>query len=340
VSRSETDGATPHGSSLHPPRSSRIAERRPRAQRGGDGRDRIDQLVLELGGVPGSAAARQNGRSERAAGGPDDCAGEMPRRHTGTRAGERERPSRSQPSLPAILPVTPTVPSRTNRAGSIAGAPPGARRHRRGGGGSARHKRRDRRDDHDRSITRRPLRPRRCDPKVFPRCATVPRARYRPVTRTTVRAFAGAEPEDSVTTGSPALGPFHGRDRVDTRRPSRKRARWTMTSTAAPPDCGCVPRAGRRRHQSPSSRAARAGDVANWHERRQRRFVARVHRLHMSRASPPRTSPTMMRSGRIRSALRTRSRTVISLGPPRWRGGLRARSRGPCRAGARPRPRS
>ena len=32
----------------------------------------------------------------------------------------------------------------------------------------------------------------------------------------------------------------------------------------------------------------------------------------MSRASAPRTSPTMMRSGRMRSALRTRSRMVIS----------------------------
>ena len=40
----------------------------------------------------------------------------------------------------------------------------------------------------------------------------------------------------------------------------------------------------------------------------------------MSNASPPRTSPTMIRSGRIRRALRTRARTVTSPAPSTFGG--------------------
>ena len=40
----------------------------------------------------------------------------------------------------------------------------------------------------------------------------------------------------------------------------------------------------------------------------------------MSSASPPRTSPTMMRSGRMRSEFRTRSRMVTSPRPSMLRG--------------------
>ena len=50
---------------------------------------------------------------------------------------------------------------------------------------------------------------------------------------------------------------------------------------------------------------------------------------NMSRASGPRTSPTMMRSGRMRSELRTRSRIAISPSPSMFFG--RASSRRTCR---------
>ena len=46
----------------------------------------------------------------------------------------------------------------------------------------------------------------------------------------------------------------------------------------------------------------------------------------MSSASAPRTSPTMMRSGRMRSALRTRSRMVTSPLPSMLAGGLSSRT--------------
>ena len=48
----------------------------------------------------------------------------------------------------------------------------------------------------------------------------------------------------------------------------------------------------------------------------------------MSKASAPRTSPTMMRSGRMRSALRTRSRCVTSPRPSRL--AVRVSSRTTC----------
>ena len=50
----------------------------------------------------------------------------------------------------------------------------------------------------------------------------------------------------------------------------------------------------------------------------------------MSNASPPRTSPMMMRSGRIRSALRTRSRWVISPLPSRLVGRVSRRTTCGC----------
>ena len=50
----------------------------------------------------------------------------------------------------------------------------------------------------------------------------------------------------------------------------------------------------------------------------------------MSNASPPRTSPMMMRSGRIRSALRSRSRWVISPRPSRLDGRVSIRTTCGC----------
>ena len=50
----------------------------------------------------------------------------------------------------------------------------------------------------------------------------------------------------------------------------------------------------------------------------------------MSNASPPRTSPMMMRSGRMRSALRTRSRWVISPRPSRLAGRVSRRTTCGC----------
>ena len=59
----------------------------------------------------------------------------------------------------------------------------------------------------------------------------------------------------------------------------------------------------------------------------------------MSNASLPRTSPTMMRSGRMRSALRTRSRCVTSPRPSRLATGFPAARRAAAAAAVRPRPR-
>ena len=108
-----------------------------------------------------------------------------------------------------------------------------------------------------------------------------------------------------------------------------------------PPGCGCAPPAGRRRTSSPSSPGARAGAG--------REFACAVDSepscpvfmaCSMSSASPPRTSPTMIRSGRMRSALRTRSRTVTSPRPSTLAGGPPGRRRAAWPGGARRRPRS
>ena len=58
----------------------------------------------------------------------------------------------------------------------------------------------------------------------------------------------------------------------------------------------------------PRQRVARGVGV----DRGQRAVVAGVHRLQHVEASAPRTSPMMMRSGRMRSALRTSARCVTS----------------------------
>ena len=60
-------------------------------------------------------------------------------------------------------------------------------------------------------------------------------------------------------------------------------------------------------------RSASAGEPA-WTVR-ERAVVPGRHRASMSSASPPRTSPTTIRSGRIRSALRTSRRIVTSPRP-------------------------
>ena len=82
------------------------------------------------------------------------------------------------------------------------------------------------------------------------------------------------------------------------------------------------------------SRMARSGlDAGGEHERletrepvagvgvdRQRALMARVHAWSMSTVSAPRTSPTMMRSGRMRRELRTSSRMRISPVPSMFAG--------------------
>ncbi len=57
------------------------------------------------------------------------------------------------------------------------------------------------------------------------------------------------------------------------------------------------------------------------------------------RPRAPRTSPMMMRSGRMRRELITRSRWVTSPRPRRWRGGSPGAPRGAAAAGAPPSPR-
>ncbi len=113
------------------------------------------------------------------------------------------------------------------------------------------------------------------------------------------------------TTGSPRCVPSTAAISQTTLRPSRRRASWTTTSIA----------------EATWFRMCAAGsstsDIIAIVSRRQSRcrheFAWAVDRepscpvfiaWSMSRASPPRTSPTMIRSGRIRRALRTRSRTV------------------------------
>ena len=71
----------------------------------------------------------------------------------------------------------------------------------------------------------------------------------------------------------------------------------------------------------------------------ERAVVPGVHRLSRSSASAPRTSPTIRRSGRIRSALRTRSRMVTAAAPSARPDGSRAGRRAARRGGARPHPR-
>ena len=101
--------------------------------------------------------------------------------------------------------------------------------------------------------------------------------------------------------------------RVTRRTPSRPRLMWTSRSMA---DAACsrMARTGRSMPAMStivSSRAsASRGELAcsvdsepSWPV-----FIA----WSMSSASPPRTSPTTMRSGRMRSALRTRSRARTS----------------------------
>ena len=60
---------------------------------------------------------------------------------------------------------------------------------------------------------------------------------------------------------------------------------------------------------------------------------------NMSSDSAPRTSPTMIRSGRMRRALRTRSRIWSRPRPRRWAAVTRARRRVAAAAAARRRPR-
>ena len=83
--------------------------------------------------------------------------------------------------------------------------------------------------------------------------------------------------------------------------------------------------------QVPAGVRVRRGERPSWPV-----FMA----CSMSSASPPRTSPTMMRSGRMRSTLRTRSRTVTCPCPLRWPGEPRARPRAASPAGVRRHPRS
>ncbi len=108
---------------------------------------------------------------------------------------------------------------------------------------------------------------------------------------------------------------------VTRRVPSRSRLSCTITSTAEE-SCSRIARSGRSMpaiSTSVSSRAiASRGELActvdnepSWPV-----FIA----CSMSRHSPPRTSPTTMRSGRIRSELRTRSRIEISPLPSMLRG--------------------
>ncbi len=93
----------------------------------------------------------------------------------------------------------------------------------------------------------------------------------------------------------------------------RRRAATCTTRSTADRTCSCHRRVGQLepRHQAPSSRSAaapRSGEPAwtvvsdpSWPV-----FIA----CSMSSASGPRTSPTMMRSGRMRSAFRTSARSV------------------------------
>ena len=117
-----------------------------------------------------------------------------------------------------------------------------------------------------------------------------------------------------------------------TRRPRAPGAR----SRRPPPRPARAPRraAGRARPSAPSSRSgarASAGELAwtvvsdpSWPV-----FIA----CSMSSASPPRTSPTTIRSGRIRSAFRTSARSVTSPRPSTLGG--RLSSRATCGCGRR-----
>ena len=65
-------------------------------------------------------------------------------------------------------------------------------------------------------------------------------------------------------------------------------------------------------------------------DRRQRAFVAGVHGLEHVERLAPRTSPMMMRSGRIRKLLRTRSRCLTSPMPSRFGGRVSRRTTCGC----------
>ena len=100
------------------------------------------------------------------------------------------------------------------------------------------------------------------------------------------------------------------------RTPSDARSSWTMTLMAEA-ICSRMARTGRSKpaiSTMVSSRARASRGVLAWTvviEPAWPVFMA----WSMSRASPPRTSPTTIRSGRIRRALRTRSRMRTSPRP-------------------------
>ena len=118
---------------------------------------------------------------------------------------------------------------------------------------------------------------------------------------------------------------------VTRRLPSMRRARWTMRSMAEA-TCSRIARSG---SSTPaistivSRRASASRGVLAWtvvSEPSWPVFMA----WSMSSASPPRTSPTMMRSGRMRSAFRTRSRMRTSPSPSMFGGRASSRTTWRC----------
>ncbi len=100
------------------------------------------------------------------------------------------------------------------------------------------------------------------------------------------------------------------------RVPSRSRVMWTMRSRADA-ICSRMARIGRSNPDirvSVSRRARLSRGLLEWIVVRDPSWPVFMA-CNMSRASPPRHSPTTIRSGRIRRVLRTRSRMVISPRP-------------------------
>ncbi len=115
------------------------------------------------------------------------------------------------------------------------------------------------------------------------------------------------------------------------RIPPTSRATWTTRLIEAA-TCFRITQTGRSKPAMPtivSSRVSASRGVLAW-------IVVRLPSCpvfiacSMSRASPPRHSPTMIRSGRMRRALRTRSRMVTSPSPSMLAGRVSMRTTCGC----------